>query len=394
MNEGDGVSDAPSPGRRPRPGPAPDPGLAPDSGSAPDAVSAPDSGSVPDPETRPAASPVPASRSARRRAERQAGSQARLRRLRWIMLTALVVAVVAGGASVLVAFSGDDGGSAASRHTTSASSSAPAAAGAALRDPDQVTAFLAAATGDVNAVSTYDYRHLDDALQAGLSVTTGSYRTAFRNALSGDQATAARADQVVHQFDVLDLGIGEMNDAGTQAKVLVFGRQLSTDKTHRVQQATMLTLCATMVREGDRYLISDLEQDADAGRPPGSPALVQALEAGRSEVVNALTYTRTQFDADLRRAQAGAIDPLRQELTAEAKSTQQAMVKGGYDLTGVVVSSAVKSAAGDAAVLMVAAESTRVAPGGSQVTPVRYDVTVNLVHGAWLVSQVQALPSR
>jgi len=81
-------------------------------------------------------------------------------------------------------------------------------------------------------------------------------------------------------------------------------------------------------------------------------------------------------------------------LTKQADATHKAKTKGGYDLTGVVVSSAVKSATGDAVVLMVAADSSRVGTGGSQVTPIRYEVTMTKSGGAWVASQLQALPSQ
>jgi len=347
----------------------------------------------PAPEPAPA-DPAPVTRATRRKAAKRADQQARLRRLRMIMIVGLVVAVAAGAASVLIAFSGDDGNGRAGR-TGAATTSAAAAAGAVLLDADGLTAFLAAATADVGAVTTYDYRRLDDALQAGLDATTGAYRTAFQAAMSGAAAATTKADQVVHEFQVLDLGIGAVNAARTQAKVLIFGRQLSSDRTHPQPQASMVTLCATIVRQGtDRYLISALVQDGDAGAPVGSPELGRAVEAGRAEVVNALTYTRAQFDADLRRALAGATDPLRTQLADQAPDTKRAMAKGSYDLTGVVVSSAVKSAAGSTVELMVAAESTRVGSGGSDVTAIRYEVTVDEAAGTWRVSQLRSLPNQ
>jgi len=381
------MGDVPSPGRRPRPRPTPA-----DAPAPAEPVPAPVEPEPTKPEPAPA---QPVSRAARRKAAKRADVQARLRRLRLIVIVGLVVAVAAGAASVLIAFTGDDGGGTASSRRTGASTSPAAAAGAVLTDADQTTAFLGAATADVGAVTTYDYRRLDDALQAGLGVTTGAYRTAFQRAMTGAAAEATKAQQVVRQFQVLELGIGQINSDRTQAKVLIFGRQLSSDKAHPQPQPSMVTLCATIVRQGtDRYLISALEQDGEAGVPPGSPELGRAVEAARAEVVNALTFTRNQFDTDQRRALAGATDPLRSQLAKQAPATKQAMDKGNYDLTGVVVSSAVTTAAGSSVQLMVAADSTRAGPGGSDVTAIRYEVVVNEVDGSWLVSQLRALPSQ
>ena len=37
-----------------------------------------------------------------------------------------------------------------------------------------------------------------------------------------------------------------MNAAGTRANVLIFGRQLATDRTHATPQVSVLTLLATI----------------------------------------------------------------------------------------------------------------------------------------------------
>src|SRR5581483_745108 len=114
-------------------------------------------------------------------------------------------------------------------------------------DAAAAAAFQAGASSDIAAVTSYDYRRLDDALSAGLAVTTGSYRTAYRQALTGSLAATARADHVVHQFQIIGVGVGAMNADGTQAKVLVFGRQLVSDTSTRGRTvSSVLTLCATI----------------------------------------------------------------------------------------------------------------------------------------------------
>jgi hypothetical protein len=211
---------------------------------------------------------------------------ARIRRLRRVMLGALVVAVVAGAASAVVALSGGDGDQPAARST--AAGPPAAGSGAALADPDRTTEFLAAAGSDIVAVTTFDYRRLDDALTAGLAVTTGAYRQSFRAALTGSLAASARANHTVHDFQVLAVGIGEMDAAGDTAKVLILGRQLVTDRSARRPRASVLALAATMRRDGDRYLISELAQDAGVGTPVGTPQLAQAIAAGRRAVSGAV----------------------------------------------------------------------------------------------------------
>jgi hypothetical protein len=315
----------------------------------------------------------------------------RERLLRRVLLGALVVAVLAGGSSVALLLSRDDD----TPNNGAASSAAASAPGAHFADPDTAAAFMAGAASDVAAVTTYDYRHLEDALSAGTTVTTGSYRKAFQQALSGQLADKARADHVVHDFDVLDVGVGTISADGNTAKVLVFGRQVVSDRTRTKGEAALITLCATMKREGNRYLIGDLVQDGKAGLPPGSDGLADAAEAARAEVVNVLTYSRSRFDADLRRALAGAAGTLQDQLQANAAATRTAMSKGKYDLSGLVTSLAVKSAAGGTATLLVAAESSRLSDSGAatSVTQVRYEVTVSQTANGWVAGQINTLAS-
>jgi Mce-associated membrane protein len=379
------VSDAPRPAPRPRPQPVrraePQPPVPP---------------AEPEPPPEPGLPEVRRTRAERRAAERRAdrptAGAGHERLLRRILVGALVVAGLAGAASVIITLTGTG----AKPARSAAASTAAAAAGARFTQPDRAAAFMAGATSDITAVTSYDYRHLDDALAAGTSVSTGAYRTAFAQALRGQLAATARADRVVHDFDVLDVGIGEMAADGAQAKVLLFGRQVVTDRTHPHGAAALVTLCATMQRRGNRYLISELTQDGNAGLPPGTPELAAAAEAARSEVVNLLTYTRDQFDADLRRALAGAVDPLHGQLEQKADATRAAMTKGRYDLSGLVTSVAVKSVAGSSAVLLVAADASRLPDSGaaSDVAQVRYEVTVSATSAGWRAAQVNALAAQ
>ncbi len=380
------MSEPPTEGRRPRPRPQPAPAAPPPEPGAPEP-------GTPEPEL-PAALATPRKRSERRQAQKRVDKRSRQRRLRLIIIGATAVAVLAGAASVIVALTRSDGGK--PRTTPSPSGSVPRAAGAQFADADVASAFMAAATSDVTAVTTYDYRRLDDALTAGLAVTTGTYRSAYRQALTGTLADTAKADHVVQDFQVLDAGIGEITADKRQAKVLVFGRQVTTDRTSTDgSKAGLVTLCATIRREGERYLISDLSQDASAGLPPGSPDLAAAAEAARAEVVNLLTYSRGQFDADLRRSLAGAVDPLRRQIQQNAEATRAAMTKGKYDLSGVVTAVGVKNATGAAATMLVAADASRLgdSPAAGGVTPMRYVVTVTNSSGSWAAAQVTTLTS-
>lgn len=265
------------------------------------------------------------------------------------------------------------------------------ARGANFADPELVSAFLGGAASDIAAVTTYDYRTLPDALNAGLAVTTGAYRAAYRAALTGDVGRTAIAQHAVHTFEMLNIGIGEMNAAGTRAKVLVFGRQSVTDDlTNGQTQTSPVTLCATIRRDGDLFRISDLVEGANAGLPPGGPDLRVAAEAGRSEVANLLSYRRADFDVDLQRAVAGATSPLSEEIQNNAADTRAAMTTGQYDLTGTVTAIAVVSASANAVTLLVTADATRIPDGSAEpvITHPRYVVAVIRTPLGWATSRV------
>ncbi len=297
-----------------------------------------------------------------------------------VIIVGLLVAVGAATASIVLAFSGSD----------SPQRAATGATAARLDDPGLVSSYVAAATAGVQAVTSYDYRSLPDALSNGLQVTTGAYRASYRQALTGDNAASVVRGRVVQTFDLLKIGIGKVAADGKQATVLVFGIEHKTNSGG--QQADPLTLTATLQKVGDRFLISRLEEDASAGVPPGNAALRKAAEAGRHEVVNLLSFTRAQFAADQQRALDGATAGLRADLVPRLARTKAAMNSGKYDLTGAVTAVAIESVAGDRVAMLIAATGERISATGTKtvVTDGRFAVSVALVGGDWLIEQVSA----
>jgi hypothetical protein len=360
-----------APGRRPSPGPNARP--------RPTTEPAPSAGPTPRVEPQPAGIMT---RAERRQAEKDAGRKARRTRLGQAVAALCVLAGLAAVGVVLLVRAGSGQGSGAAERTT-----APVV-GARLADPELATAFLAGAASDVSAVTTYDYRNLDDALNAGSAVTTGDYRRAYRAALTGALADTAKQTHAVHTFSLLQLGIGEMNPAGTQAKILVFGQQRVTDDTTGDLGSTSpVTLCATILRSGDHYLISELVEGANAGLPPGGTDLPVAAEAARTEILNLLTYRRDQFDADLQKATAGAVSPLREQIEQQSAGTKSAMIKGRYDLSGTVTAVAVERADDNSVVLLIAADSRQVGEGtAAAATQMRYEITVIRTVTGWRAS--------
>lgn len=336
------------------------------------------------------AQPRPPSRSERRRAERRAGRRAWRSRLIRTRQVVAVLCIVAGIAAFAVL---DADHHYRSRAGASAPGPArpPAVAGAGLAQPERAAAFLAGAASDIAAVTSYDYRSLDNALASGSAVTTGNYRRAYRAALTGSLAQAAVADHAVHTFGLLALGIGEMNGAGTQAKVLAFGQERVTDDaTGTVPTTAAVTLCATVVRRGDRYLISDLVEGANAGLPPGGPDLPMAAEAARAEILRLLSYRRADFAADLQQALAGAVSPLREQIEQNASDTESAMTAGKYDLSATVTAVAVERAEPNALTLLIAADSNRLTDGAAtaSVSQLQYEVTVVRTTSGWAASRI------
>jgi len=269
----------------------------------------------------------------------------RRRRLR--LLAALVVVCVLGVAAALTV-----------QHYTHRSgkpqakqSSSPTVrlVGATLADPAAASAYLAAAASDVTVVSSYDYRDLDSALNAGLAVTTGSYQAAFRAALTGSLAAAARQARAVHTFEVQQIGIGAMTSH--QATVLVFGRQTVVDDTTGPGGSTSpVSLTVTLVRDGAQYLISELVSGADPGLPAAGPELDTAAAAARAALVDALQKT-------------------------------------GTGLTATVTAQAVANAAATTVTMLLLAQVTR-GSGSPTAAPARYAVTVNRTDTGWVATQL------
>ncbi len=294
-------------------------------------------------------------------------------RSRRVQLIALAVAAVLVVTTAVIAFV---------RNSNDA-----AAGGAELDHPAQLTAYLAAVTTPVSAVTSYDYRRLDDSFAAGLAVSTGSYQRAYRSSFAALRSGATN-DQVTQTFEQLRAGVGTISDGGKQAQVLVFGTEARTSTGGSSSED--VTLRVTLVRRGNTYLISDLAEDASAGLPPANDGLRAAAEAGRSEVININSYRRAHFDADLAVALDGAAGTLRGQLRAQAGSTRAALTKGGYDLSGAVTAVAVERVTTKEVTLLMAATGIRIASDGSRssIGSVRFEVVVDLIGGTWQTTQV------
>lgn len=282
------------------------------------------------------------SRLARRRAERHAGRRAR----RDVVRLTLFGVCVAGLVAALVVLLVSGTGSTAADPDRSGSTIRGSTVDAELADADLANAFVPGATSDLTAVTSYDYRRLDDALSAGLSVTTGAYRAAYRAALTGDLAAVARRDHTGQTFDLLKAGIGYLAADGSSGVVLAFGTEIVVEDGRTSTNA--VTLTATLQRTATSVLISRLEVGTNPGLPPGTQALLTATEAGREGVL----------------ARVGARSGVRAAVSAIA----------------------VERAAGGSVVLLVAATGTD--PNGTVAVDGRYEVNVVRSGGGWRAAEV------
>ena len=317
-----------------------------------------------------------------------AARQRRTRR-RILLQGAALLVVVAVVAVVLVVRHSSSGGGGAGGSGAPVDQSV-----AALTNQAAANAFVAGASSDVAAVTSYDYRSLDAALYAGTSVATGEFLHSFRAALTGPLGAQARTLHRVQTFDEAVAGAGRMSSDGTTADVLVFGTQTVTDdSTRQKPRSTPVTLVVSVRREGDRYLISKLASGGNPGLPPGTRALDQAAEAGRETVAAVLTLRHDHVAADIAALLNGVVDPLRSKLSAQTAKTRGAIEKGRYDLTGTVTSLAVEQASDTTVVLLIAATGLRTDPGQKPrvVTDGRYEATVVRVGSRWLTTSLDAV---
>lgn len=117
-----------------------------------------------------------------------------------------------------------------------------------------------------------------------------------------------------------------------------------------------------------------------------------AMTAASQEVVNLLTYTRKNFDADFQRALSGMTGALLSDQQKLKDQTKTAMAKNKVDLKGEVAEVAYSGTddAGNILVL-VSAAGYQVPESGTPLmtTNARFEITMNRIGGKWLASNLQ-----
>jgi hypothetical protein len=276
------------------------------------------------------------------------------------------------------------------------SPSGRAAGDAEFADAPGVQAVLTAATTAVQTVDSYDYRHLAADRSAGDKVSTGGFRAGYNHSLQVLAKSAPRS-HTVQQAVVQKIAVAQLS--ATTAGVLVFGRLDVTSTADPAGSSQVLASGVSLQRGDGSWKISATADLADQGEflatPPGNGALVAAVTAAGHEVVDLLSYRRTDFDADFDRALDGLTGALRTQQAQRRAELRNAMTRSQLDYAGQVRAIGIESASGSSVLLLVCATGYSVQAQGSrqQSGTERFEVGVQYVRGRWLVSEYLALPS-
>lgn len=118
------------------------------------------------------------------------------------------------------------------------------------------TEILAAARQHAVNFTTLDHRKLDRDLGRVLEGATGKFRTQFEEG-TADLSELVRANQAVSEGEVLEAGI--VTDDPDSARVLVVADSTVTNAADPDPQRRHYRLQLDLVREGGRWLVSDLQ---------------------------------------------------------------------------------------------------------------------------------------
>lgn len=333
-----------------------------------------------------------------RAAARRARAQQRWRR--WLLGGGAAIGVAALVASVVLALLGTNAGRGArAAAQTTAVGPATDRLGAAFAQPEVAAAAMVAARGAVQAIDSYDYRTLASALDAGTQVTTGDFRGTYRAAMVGDIAARAKQFHTVQTCAVQKVGLLSLSQDGLRAEVLVLALLSTTDTTSPAPRVSPVTLDVTMLDSTGTWLVAGMADVTGSPLPEEAPAgttdLQAAVAAGRRAVAALLSYRRSHFAADFRRALDVLDENGRQQQEPQRAAIKAQLDRDHIDLGGDIDALAVEDA-GFASVTLLAAVDhyeTDAAGNRSSLGELRVEVGMLNVGGAWLVDSFVTLPS-
>ncbi|MGI8678057.1 MAG: hypothetical protein ACR2LX_05095 [Jatrophihabitans sp.] len=140
------------------------------------------------------------------------------------------------------------------------------------------------------------------------------------------------------------------------------------------------------------YVFFGDQNQAKAGSRAFTNDEQAAIAAAGTETANLLTFSRAHFDADFKRALAGATGAIKTDLEGKKANTLKTITDGKFDLSAVVTHSALVGPASQkdktsGYVVLVSLNGFR-SSQANQPTPQNLQVTVVKQRSTWLVSNV------
>jgi hypothetical protein len=113
--------------------------------------------------------------------------------------------------------------------------------------PPYVDASVFAATrSGVEALYAFDYKHADASVAGKLAVLTGDLRDQYKKDLSqGGIIDTYKQVSATTKYDVLDVGLQQVNDAQDSATLVVFGQYVVKSVNSGTQPAPQGSECTT-----------------------------------------------------------------------------------------------------------------------------------------------------
>lgn len=119
-----------------------------------------------------------------------------------------------------------------------------------------------------------------------------------------------------------------------------------------------------------------------------------AMSAATTQTINLLTYNRKTFNADFARAVNGTTGQLKSDLQKDKANTLSQLTANKFDLKAQITDTALVSGSAKTGYLvLLVANGFRVDDKGttSAAIPQRIQLTMNLVNGKWLASDLQGI---
>ncbi|MEO6702414.1 MAG: hypothetical protein ABI140_09525 [Jatrophihabitantaceae bacterium] len=118
-----------------------------------------------------------------------------------------------------------------------------------------------------------------------------------------------------------------------------------------------------------------------------------AVTAARQETINLQTYRLKSFDADFQVAVAGLTSTKASQWQANKATLKSNLTKQKIDSAATVSGAGLISFAGKSAVVVVSSDTQRIDASGKTSTAAqnRFQVTMKLVGGKWLMDDLQSV---